>query len=60
MLARGRQYGQNPTKVVRDRVPFSLPRLEKFELHDGDTIVFPKEHNYTVHIERRAEHTVGR
>ena len=45
---------------MRDRVPFSLPRLEKFELHDGDTIVFPKEHSYTVHIERRAEHTVGR
>ena len=54
------QFGQNPTKVHRAKAQYVLARHVRFELFDGDMVVFPKEHAYMVYIERRLDHQVGR
>ncbi|KCV71857.1 hypothetical protein H696_01270 [Fonticula alba] len=39
---------------------FVLVRDDRLELRDGDTVVFPKDHAYVVHIERGDEGLLGR
>ena len=54
------QLGSNPTKVMRGDRSYVLERFVSFELQDGDTIVFPKDHCFQVMIEREAEEMIGR